>query len=543
MVNIMSSLFTTVDSLKINQAAMSVVSNNIANMNTEGYSKQRLDLTSVTHNPGSISQATTILSGGVEISKVTRYQDDILNGVLLQQNSAYGYSLQMKLNLGDVESYFNELDGSGLTGAFQKYYDAAQSLSNDPTSPVTRSNFLVQADAVAQEFNAKYNTLTTYKQDLVGDGTSTALLNNSQVGQVVGDINDKLAQIAELNRQISIFASQGNVQPNSLLDKRQLLLDELAKEIPINTKIQGSTMDIYVGNICLIEGNNQVSSLEATPGTSLDTVAPWSAYAPNDPAVITIVDKEDSSILRVADYQRQFSASQGKLKAMLDMGSNTSTNGINNIITQLNDLAKEFARSVNAIQLDSDAGPPAQASLKLNPTTNQLEPATEPIFLRNDATITAPYNLGAIATTMTAGNIMINSIVRNNPYALATAFGPVDNAAAPTVALEPDAIGNNNNALEFFNMRDSKIISGLTSENKLYLVASQIGRDSALMQDNLDTQQTSLDQLINKKQALTGVSLDEELVDLMKYQKAYQASAQVFSAINQMMEVIVNMAK
>lgn len=536
MVNIMSSLFTTTDALKINQAAMSIVSSNIANMNTEGYSKQRLDLTSVSHMPGSVSQMTTMLAGGVAVEKVTRYQDEILNGVILQQNASYGYSSQMADNLSDIESYFNEIDGSGLTGAFQKYYAAAQSLANDPTNPVTRANFITQAESVAHEFNIKYNALTTYKKDLIGDGTSTTALETSQLGILVEDINDKLAQVAELNRQISIFTNQQNVQPNALLDKRQLILDDLSKSIPINTRFQGNTMDLYVGNICLIEGNSQIGTFEAKPGTAVALINP---PTPNEDVVVRIVDSTDNTKLIVTDYQTQFTSPQGELKAMLDIGG-SDEGSMEDILTQLNSLAKEFARNVNAIQLDSDAGPPDQAALKLNPTTNQLEPATEPIFF-SDASTTPPYDLNAIATTMTAGNIMINSIVKNDPYELATAFGLVDNAAAPTVALQPDAIGNNNNALAFFNMRDTKIINGLTSENKLYLVASQIGRDSALMQDKMDTQQTSLDQLINKKQSSNGVSLDEELVDLMKYQKAYQASAQVFSAVSKMMEVIVNM--
>lgn len=536
MVNLMSSLYTTVDSLKINQSAMSVVSNNIANINTEGYSKQRLDFASVSHMPGSISQSSTVLAGGVEINKFTRYQDEILNGVILQQNSSYGYSTQMADNLSDVEAYFNEIDGSGLTGSLQDYYSAAQSLTNDPTNPITRANFITQAGSVANEFNVKYNALTTYREDLVGDGTSTASLKASQLGMLVEDINDKLAEITELNRQISIFTNQDNVQPNALLDKRQLLLDELAKVIPINARAVGSTVDVYVGNVALIENNEQVACFDAKPGTSVPLINSPDA---NDPAVVRIVSNSDNTIMMVEDYQTQFTSPQGQLKAMLDIGGNQG-GSIDDVLTQLNDLAKEFARSVNEIQLHSDAGPPAQATLKLNSTTNQLEPATEPIFLSNSSTV-PPYNLGAIATAMTAGNITLNSIVKNNPYELATAFGPVDNAAAPTVALEPNAIGNNNNSLAFFNMRDSQIIDGVTSENKLYLIAAQVGRDSALMQDKMDTQQTSLDQLLNKKQSLTGVSLDEELVDLMKYQKSYQASAQVFSAVSRMLEVIVNM--
>lgn len=528
MVNIMHSLYTSVDGLRVNQAGLSVVSNNIANMNTEGFSKQRIEMKSLSYRSGSTSQLMELQPGGVAIDKVTRYQDDILNGFIMQENSVYGYDTQMSSNLTYIESYMNEIDGSGITGALQDYFSAAQSLSSDPTNKVARSNFIYQADNVAKEFNAKYNDLTTYRENLVGDGVTSTAIDNSQLGKLTDDINNKISQIVELNRQIAVFSNQQNVQPNSLLDKRQLLLDDLAQEIPITLRNQGSSIDIYVGNVQLTEDDEQLGFFKPIPG---------GATNPGNPAIVTIVDKNGGIIMD--DYQANFSSEQGKLKAILDTAGDVP-GSIYQIMSELNTLAKEFARSVNSIQLGSETGPPPQASLKINPATNTLEPATENIFL-NGSDPSVPYSI----TAVTAGNITVNSFVKDHLFEIATAYGPVNAVPNPTTATDPSAVGNNNNALKFLNMRQQTIgaLDGLTVENKLYSIASQVGNDSSLMKSRLETQQSSLNQLYDKKQSLVGVSLDEELVDLLKYQKAYQAAAKVFSTVTQMMEVITNMVK
>jgi flagellar hook-associated protein 1 FlgK len=521
MVNINSSLYNTVDSMRISQAGLSVVSNNIANMNTEGYSKQRLDLEAVTYKQSSIAQNGAFVQGGVAISQVTRYQDEFLNGYIMQENGSLGYYSQMSSSMSSMESYFNEVDGSGLTGAMQDYFTAAQNLANDPTSKVNRSNFVTQAQLVAKQFNQKATNLENFRENLVGDGVGQTSLDSSQIGNLVNTINSQLSQVAELNGQISSFMNQGG-SPNELLDKRQLILDQLSKEIPISAKYEGNSCEIYVGGVQLLNNSSQVAEFKATVGDS------------SNPAKISIVDPKNSAHVYVADYAKSdnFTASQGSLKAMLDLGGN-GTGSIYQVQQNLDSLAQQFATSVNDIQLKSEAGPPAKASLKMNPTSGQLEIATENIFL-ND-----PDKTNYDATKITAANLCVNQAVISNPYEVATAYAEVSG----TTVVNASAVGNNNNAQSFLNMRQQGIpaLQGLTVEGKLYSIASEVGNNSSIAKSQSETQQTSVQQLTDKKSSQVGVSLDEELVDLMKYQKAYQASAQVFSVINQMMQVINSM--
>lgn len=525
MVNIMHCLYNSVDGLRVNQVGMSVVSNNIANMNTEGFSKQRVELKSLSFRAGSVTQMMDVQPGGVAIDKVTRYQDDILNGFIMQENSVYGFCQQMSSNLNYIESYMNEIDDSGITKALADYFSAAQSLANEPIDKVARANFVYQAENVAREFNDRYNELSSYRENLAGDGVSTSLIANSQIGKLTEDINNKITQIVELNRQIAVFSNQQNVKPNSLMDERQLLLDELAQQIPITIRTQGASTDIYLGNVQLIEDDKRLATLKVSPGGAAN------------PVVVSLLNN-DNQVL-VPDYQDIYTTEQGKLKAMLNTAGDVQ-GSVYELINQLDILAREFARNVNEIQLASDAGPPPKASLCINTATNTLIPATENIFL-NDPVTTGAYDPNLI----TAGNIRINEAVKLNPFEIATAYGEVDVVPNPTVATEPNAVGNNNNALNFLSMRASAItnLDGLTVENKLYSIASNLGNNSALIASRYETQQSSLNQLYDKKKSLTGVSLDEELVDLMKYQKAYQASAKVFSTVVEVMEIITNMVR
>ena len=522
MVNIMQSLYTAQDAMRVNQAGMSVVSNNIANMNTEGYSKQRLDTESVTFRSSAIAQITQVQSGTVAIQQVTRYQDEFLNSFILQENSAYGYDAKSTEVLTSMDEYFNEIQGNGLTGSLKDYFTATQQLSTDPMNKVVRANFMAQASSVATAFNAKYTQLTDYRESLVGDGLTINSLNNSQVGKLTDDINNKLEQITELSRQIAVFTTQQGAEPNSLLDKRQVLLDDISKKVPIITRVEGSSVNLYLGNIQLVNDGKQLAMFQAEVGDA------------NNPVVISILDKANNKVL-IADYKSNFTQDQGSLKALLDAGGN-GVNSIADFISQLDKLAKNFADNVNGIQLKQavdGGGVVTDSSLKINTATNTLTPATENIFLNSSLNN---------ATGISAGNISVNKVVKDNPFEIATAYGPVTPGG---LAVDANAVGNNNNALAFAKMRDTEVVGlgGLTIENYYYSIISSVGNNTSLAQNRLEAQQASLQQLNDKKQSLVGVNLDEELVDLMKYQKAYQASAQVFSAVNQMLSVIMSMGK
>lgn len=515
--------YTSVDSIRMNQVAISVINNNIANMNTEGYSKQRVEFEQGTMMPGSIDELITVSLGGVTLDAITRYENSFLENYYRQSNTELGYYDQMNTSLEFVENYFNELDGEGISGAMTDFYATAQEMAMDPTNRITRANFIQRAEDVAREFNTTYSNLSNYREDLVGNGVTTSSLESSQIYSTVQEINTKLEEVAYLNSQISALTTQQNVQPNSLLDKRTQLINQLSEYIPITLVQEGNNVELYTGKVQLIDGYEQMAKFD------FDTAA----STQDNPAVITIVDASGSLYQYVDDYHTEYPDSKGKLAAFLDIGGD-GPESIYSYMQDLDLLAQEFARSVNDIQVRTDAGPPIMASMAMDGVTNQLHQATEYIFLNDPDTALFDPNL------ITASNIQINQAVISNPYEVATSYVETDAAFVPN---DPNGIGNNDNAVAIADSRNTGIaaLGGANVEHKMASMVSAIGSWASTTNSTYDSQKAAVDQVYEKKQQTVGVNLDEELMDLVKYQNAYNASARVFSAINEMMKIMMGL--
>lgn len=533
-----NSLYTASDAIRVNQTAISVINNNIANMNTEGYSKQRVDLQQGAIMPSSLYELVNVPIGGVEIESITRNTDTFLDSYYRQENSELGYYKQMSDSLGFIEEYFNELNDNGITGAMTSFYAAAQEMSMDPTNRITRANFLQSAESVAREFNSTYEQLLSYRESLIGDGT-TSSMQSSQVYSVIETINSNLDHVAELNKQISTFSSQDGVEPNTLLDERQRVLNEISEYIPIHVSYSGSCADVTLGNVTLVE-NQEVQGAflaVANPAIPPDIVSP-------EPLTISF---ESSSFVLIDDYQNFSSEESGQLKALLTLGGD-GDDSINNLVGELNVLAQEFARSVNDIQIrqETNPAPPNEitnASMCMNGITKELEIATEYIFFDDASTTSATLNPNDI----TAGNIQINQAVIDDPYRVATAYVLVDPALpqTPPLALDPNGIGDNNNATAFANSRNTSIaaLDGFNVEDKMSSIISTVGSNTAVANNSREAQEASVDHVNEKRQSVMGVNLDEELMDLVKYQNSYNASARVLSVIDEMLQLMIGLLK
>ena len=147
MVSLFSSLNIASGALKVNESAISVVSHNVANMNTEGYSKQRVNLASrnIAGVIGDNVEAQVRSNGGVTIANVMRYNNEYLNTYYRTQLSDLGKYEQQLGNLGDLADIFDDLDGKGISGALSAFYDALNNLQQYPANAAARTNFLESA--------------------------------------------------------------------------------------------------------------------------------------------------------------------------------------------------------------------------------------------------------------------------------------------------------------------------------------------------------------------------------------------------------------
>lgn len=225
-------LSTSVSGLLAFQRALDVTSNNISNVATPGYS---VESAKFTPQPG---QATAIgyFGSGASIETVTRSYDELLAGQVRSSQSGYSSFDTFGTQAAQID---NMLSGSstGLTASLQAFVNALQTVANSPASTAQRQGLLSQAQALAQQMQNYDTQLGTYSQGI-----------ESQLGASVTRINTLSAGIAQLNGQIAAGIASTGQPPNTLMDQRDQMIDQLSQYVSVSTATQADgSMNVYVG--------------------------------------------------------------------------------------------------------------------------------------------------------------------------------------------------------------------------------------------------------------------------------------------------------
>jgi flagellar hook-associated protein 1 FlgK len=230
MVSLFSSLNIASNALSVNESAISVVSHNVANMNTEGYHKQRVNLATrnISGAIGNNVQAQIRSNGGVMIANVMRYNDDYLNSYYRDQLSVLNKYEQQLGDIDDLADIFNDLDGTGIDSALSDFYEALNNLNEYPASSTARTNFIETAKTLVSTMNSKSQQLSQLTSNALGDGESEESLMNSKIYTQYSAFNDKLEELAAVNKALQCTQT-GTLEANNLLDKRDLILNDIAE--------------------------------------------------------------------------------------------------------------------------------------------------------------------------------------------------------------------------------------------------------------------------------------------------------------------------
>lgn len=441
--------------LVIYQVATEVTGENIANVNTEGYSRQRVILESsppTTHNGFP-------LGTGVKIATVERYYDGLLQQQLVTANSASGYDSLCSEVLQQIEPSFNELIQDGLGSSITSFFQAWQDLSTNPSGTTERQVLLSQAQILADSFTS---ISTTLNDAIAAQDTSLTTLT--------ADVNNVLTNIAALNAQIKqTELVSGNA--NEMRDQRDLLVKQLAEQMGIKyTENSDGTTDIYVqdssSTYYLVQGD-QAGSL-SLGGTS--------------PAR-TVTVNSVSGTTKTVDNTLYTGQDGGTLWATLQLRDEI----IPDYLDQLDTLASDIITGVNT---QHKAG----------------------------------YDI--------AGTVGSNFFSGTSASTIAVSITDTDLiAAAGSSATAP---GGNANALAIADLQ-----SGFsTSYNTL---VAQVGLDVDQANTVVTQDEAYLKQLNTLRESNSGVSLDEELTNLVMYQRSYQASAKLITTVKDMMDTVIGM--
>lgn len=517
-----SSFNISVQALMANQTALNVVSNNIANMNTEGYSKQRVNFAEAgyTNTPGTYGKKLSI-GTGVVITDIQRYRDNYLDEDYRNQSSSSSFYNELSNMSSTIEETLNEIEDDGLQDAYSSFYSSLSQLSSNPSNATYRMDFVQKAEALCEKFNQTSSTLTGARKDIVGDVTDTASIEESKVATTLEAVNEKLKNLQDLNEKImKTTGLDGNVSSN-LLDQRDSLLDDLAQYIPIETTTNANNNSVSVSmNGTFLIDSNGVKQFDVAVG---DT---------NNPTTVQIKDADGNVVVANANSQ----IDSGKVGAYLQMGGDSTTElTYKSMLDKVNSLASEFSNTMNAIQTYDDGTNQAMA-IGYDASGNQI--LSDYGGLPDLFTDESGNTVG-----ITAANIQVSADIKQDYWKIATAR--VDTTTDADLDGNPDydprSIGNAENAKLFSATRSTKIagLGNQTMEGYLTATVSDMGIKVESLNDQATTQSAVLTNATTKRQSAIGVNLDEELADLIKYQRSYEASARVFNVTNEILQTIV----
>ena len=416
---------------------------------------------------------------GVSIEGITRSRDALLDTSYRTSAAGSAAANASSSALSQIQEMFGEPSDTGLSASLNAFFSAWSDLSADPTNSSAKSVVRQSGQTIAGTLNQFASQLAQIDQN-----------NREGMNADVGQVNMLAKQIAELNNRI--VTAQSNGQPaNDLSDQRDLLLDQ------ITGLTGGQVVQHSNGSVAVYAGGRMI--LDDT------TVKPLEVYDGQPPQI------------RYAGTTTTIYGVGGSLGAKLDI----SATQVPTVMSKLDALASGLVQSVNAIH-------------STGTTYSGTPPVAAPAGNFFDVTVPPPVG----------GDPRLTALgIRLAP----TLTGPDSVAAAGPGNPGP---GNNDVAVALSNLRTTAMsltsLSGTTTATLGDFFGQTIGglaTNTQQAQDEATVQQTLASNADNRRSAVSGVSTDEELIDIIQHQHAYQAAARLVSVVNDMMDALVSMGQ
>jgi flagellar hook-associated protein 1 FlgK len=488
--------------LNYQQSVIQTAGHNIANAETAGYSRQRVDAQAST--PQFFTYGT--IGTGVEIDDVRRARDTLLDVSYRREAGGYGAASLRQELLSSVEQVLGEPSEDGLASAMDAFWSSWSELSAQPTSSAARS--VVQQSArnvvtLLNGFDARLGDLRSQTQIRLDDGLT--------------ELNGLTKTIAELNGRI-VEAEVGGHMANDLRDQRDLAIDKLSQlgDVRVLPQKDGSVA-VVLGSTTVVDGiNSKPLRLAAGTGT---TVA------------LATVDQPDEPTLPLG----------GRMQTMLDF-LNVE---LADTQERLDATANTLARAVNTIHQLGNDGTAA------TPYLSFFVDRTNDAYVAGD-----PFASPPTPGVITARNIGLNSQIERDPSKIATtsalANRPADNDVALALAglRTASAItlgGTTLGTIDFtlpdrsVNPPGRKTTPGSSLADFYRATTSGLATKVKDAESTATVRQTLAEQADQRRQSVSGVNVDEELTALMRAQQAYAAAAKVVTAADEMMQTLIQM--
>ncbi len=511
--------------LYASQTSLNVTAHNIANANTEGYSRQRVEV--VQSSALSLPNGEGMIGTGVTTDSIIQIRDEFLDFKIWQENESLGEWEAKYETLSQIEAIMNEPSDSGVGQVFDEFFASLQELSKNPDNLTVRAEVRQRGIALTETLNHMYNQLQDLQENI-----------DFSIETTVEQINGYAEQIADLNEQIFKYELDGS-NANDLRDQRNLLIDELSELIDIEVNEITDPNDPNTSRLTIkVNGTNLVShfsynELELSPRETKNNYV------------------DSANLLEISWKSGDtFVAESGKLKGLLDMRDNISGDdkGIPYYMDRLNRFTTVFAANFN-LQHREGYG--------LSGTGNGID------FFNFPSTITDiggdPY------TTISSYEDKIAKYEEDNPgktlFLSDGTWYEVQIVEADQINISNDIDSNLNNIAAALNddgsgsglagdgsnieklidlRHDDDMFTWGSPEDFFNSLVSNLGVDGQSAERMKENQEVLINQIENQRQSISGVSLDEEMSNMVKFQHAYNANARMITTIDEMLDKIIN---
>jgi len=467
MTHLFGVLSTATSALLTHQRAINVTGNNIANVNTPGYSRQRLNLETGTPTQTGLG----MMSFGVTSTDVERVYDRFLGVQLNNENANLGRWEAQKGMLDRVEVVFDESAGYGLNQALSDFWNSWQDLSLNPEGQTERSVVAAASQGLADAIRQKYNDLEQVQEDI-----DTAVEGDLEA------VNRLAAQIADLNQKIA-RTEIGGTNANDYRDSRDFALKQLSEIIDIKSFEDASgqaVVSVGDGRPLVESGNTWKLSTQTNTDETAANFGHTDILWPDVNGGLVNISGEVGG---------------GRIGGWLQ----TRDTKIAGYQAQLESLADGLILKVNELHddgFDLNGGPGAQ-----------------------------------FFTGTGAADMQVNPDVLADPKLIAASL--------------TGAAGNADNAIAISALRTSLTMNDGTAtfDAAANSLVGQVGYDVQTAKANASHQADMMTYLENYRESVSGVALDEEMVNLVKFEAAYNAAAKMVSMADEMLNSLMNMIR
>jgi flagellar hook-associated protein 1 FlgK len=603
------------------QQAITTAGHNLSNINTEGYSRQRVDFAAFEpiYVPGLEREETPGQIGqGVVIERIMRLRNQLLDEQIVAQASKLGYWEARDPYVSLMEALYNEVGDNSVRGNLDKFWDAWEELANNPADTPPRT-------AVIERGKTLVDSITNHFQRLKG----LQDMVEKDIVMSVSRVNDLSSQIADLNKQIQKVQALGD-NPNDLMDRRDLLVDKLSKIIDVTVdRRDPDEFMVHTAGMILVQGGigrqfsldkrfgdegysrvfwaetgqeisfrdgslkalfdlrditieSEIQSLDTLTMNFIDLVnevhregygingvtgLDFFVERPFVPNVNGNYDRSGDGEFDSTYLFRMNGTNALELNAQPGLEGTISLSGpegnievnyyatdtVGEIIARINNSGAEVTARLNRDGMLSLKGTPAGGWENPDFVIRHVEDSG--FFLEGYAGLltgrgpesaydwggpdagaalnggTASFSVAPIAHP--SGWIEVNPALLRDVSSVASGFGKNGRTANP---------GNGEAAMAISNIRYSKVMVGKdkTFEDYFAETVGYIGELGRQSREELDTNEEKMKDLIERRQSVAGVNVNEELADLLRFQHGYNAAARFITTVNSMLDTLIN---